>query len=396
MNTTVAGALIGLLAALVGIVGTVLVARMGAQNSRQINQDTIKAAHGEAARARADAEEALRASREDARLALDTTREAQFADRYSRAIEQLGSSSPDIQSGGIYALEGIARDSPEWYHPVIMEVLTAFIREHPRTPPDVSSAQRRPPADLQAAVSVVGRRTVEHDIRTVDLSGADLVGAALKKARLGGADLGGADLTGAHLIRADLVRADLTGARLDRARLQGAHLDRAVLLGAHFTGADLSLANLTGAELDGADFTAARLARTKWPVSVPIPAGWEPVGGPEEQGRVFVLKRAHASPEAAAGETPLQTGNPVQAESRPRRRPGSGHAELGPAQADDFAQFHGRGPLAVCQARPVGVTPRPMVIYLMKVSGVLAFDNKSAWASLAEREFGRQWTCMDT
>ena len=145
MNATVAGALIGLLAALVGIVGTVLVARMGAQNSRQINEDTITAAHAEAARARADADEALRASREDARLALDTTREAQFADRYSRAIEQLGSSSPNIRSGGIYALEGIARDSPEWYHPVIMEVLTAFIREHPRTPPEVSSAQRRPP-----------------------------------------------------------------------------------------------------------------------------------------------------------------------------------------------------------------------------------------------------------
>src|SRR6266436_2086814 len=61
------------------------------------------------------------------------SREGQVTDRYTKAIEQLGSGKLDVRIGGIYALERIARDSKK-DHPTVMEVLTAFIREHSREP----------------------------------------------------------------------------------------------------------------------------------------------------------------------------------------------------------------------------------------------------------------------
>jgi hypothetical protein len=88
-----------------------------------------------------------------------------------------------------------------------MEVLAAFTRVHSHeqwpeadvlidVPPSVSIA--RPPRatrpDVQAAVTVIGRRTSRNDRERIDLSGADLTGAFL----------GGADLTDALLITADL------------------------------------------------------------------------------------------------------------------------------------------------------------------------------------------------
>jgi hypothetical protein len=58
-------------------------------------------------------------------------RGAQIADRYTRAIEQLGSSTIDVTIAGIYALEQIALDS-EKDHQTVIEVLSAYIREHSR------------------------------------------------------------------------------------------------------------------------------------------------------------------------------------------------------------------------------------------------------------------------
>jgi hypothetical protein len=52
----------------------------------------------------------------------------QITDRFTKAIDQLG--DPDklhVRVGGIYALERIARDSPD-DHQTIMEVLATFLR----------------------------------------------------------------------------------------------------------------------------------------------------------------------------------------------------------------------------------------------------------------------------
>jgi hypothetical protein len=49
------------------------------------------------------------------------SREGQVTDRYTKAIEQLGSEKLDVRIGGIYALERVARDSAK-DHPNIIEV----------------------------------------------------------------------------------------------------------------------------------------------------------------------------------------------------------------------------------------------------------------------------------
>ncbi|WP_347272540.1 hypothetical protein [Frankia sp. KB5] len=70
-------------------------------------------------------------------IALDETRRANanthVRELYATAISQLGADSLDIRLGGIYALERIAHDSAADQRTVV-EVLSAFIREHTQPP----------------------------------------------------------------------------------------------------------------------------------------------------------------------------------------------------------------------------------------------------------------------
>src|SRR5829696_6717824 len=71
---------------------------------------------------------------------LQVNREGQITERFTRAIDQLGKTDDkgnklfEIRLGAVYALERIARESEEDHWP-IMEVLTAYVRQHsPRRP----------------------------------------------------------------------------------------------------------------------------------------------------------------------------------------------------------------------------------------------------------------------
>jgi uncharacterized protein YjbI with pentapeptide repeats len=210
--------------------------------------------------------------------------QGQVTDRYTKAIEQLGSDRLDVRIGGIYALERIARDSAR-DHPTVIEVLSALVREHSREPwrrpsddddPGADPHERKTRPDVQAAASVIGRRTHTHDGQPVnlahaDLTGADLAltnlahtrftGATLASTRLTSANLTGALMHGAVLSNARLHGADLSNARLNEANLAHAYLYDANLAGSMLTEATLTWADLKDARLSGADLTAARLAR---------------------------------------------------------------------------------------------------------------------------------------
>jgi hypothetical protein len=241
-----------------------------------------------------------------ARQTYRLTLEGQVTDRYTKAIEQLGSDKLDVRIGAVYALERIARDSAT-DHPTVMEVLAAFVREHsperwpplPPGVPEIETTRRWTRPDVQAAMTVIGRRDTQPDRQYIDLIGADLTWAKLIDADLSGAALSHANLTrarliGARLIRAELNDANLTGADLMGANLTGALLPEAILRetllsGAIFTGADLTDTDLTGALLgraavtmggtttiaEPADFTGADLSGAAWPEDVPVPEGWE-------------------------------------------------------------------------------------------------------------------------
>jgi hypothetical protein len=215
------------------------------------------------------------------------TQQGQITDRYTKAIEQLGSDKLDVRLGGIYALERIAADSPR-DHPTVVEVLSAFVREHGHPPSTNGSVVSvKPPTDVQAVLDVLGRLPQRSGVSRGDLSAALLAFARLRRANLSGAVLietylpcavlFAANLSGASLILADLSGAilegaDLSGARLDEADLSGAHLEGTDLSGAVLDGVDLRKANgLTQAQLD----TARGNASTRLPDGLRRPASWE-------------------------------------------------------------------------------------------------------------------------
>jgi uncharacterized protein YjbI with pentapeptide repeats len=206
-------------------------------------------------------------------------RAGQITERFTRAIDQLGSRELDVRLGGIYALERIARDSRD-DHPQVMEVLTAYLRQHtpwpPKDAPPKPFTGEEPSTDVHGVVTVLGRRVTSQDTRPLDLRSVDLRsarltkanlekanlrGANLEKADLEGANLRGARLDGANLQDATLKGANLRGAHLDRANLQDATLTRADLQNAHLDDADLQNARLDDAELQSAFLRGANLQR---------------------------------------------------------------------------------------------------------------------------------------
>jgi hypothetical protein len=221
-------------------------------------------------------------------------RQGQVTNRYTDAITQLGSDKLDIRIGGIYALERIARDSAR-DHSTIMEVLAAFIREHSREPwpphdSDSEEWSRTTRPDVQAALTVIGRRDTRRDIAPIDLADANLTGANLAHAKLTDANLSRVNLATATLGSARLIRANLTDANLSGTYLIDADLSGADLYTSNLHFADFRCARLTGAKLAAAcltaattadagfvppDFTDADLTGASWPPEVAAPPGWQ-------------------------------------------------------------------------------------------------------------------------
>ncbi|MBD1864293.1 MULTISPECIES: pentapeptide repeat-containing protein [Trichocoleus] len=213
----------------------------------------------------------------------ELTEERLITERFTKAIEQLGSSEMEIRLGGIYALERIANDSTKDYWQVI-EVLTAYIRERAPWPPTKSSKQRKlvkpilnkAPTDIQAVLTVLGRRKHSHgdpeELHPIDLGATDLRGVTLAAgARLQGVNFYQANLQGAKLIKVNLQEAILMEADLQEAYLNEAELQRATLIKANlrkagifntkFLGADLREAKLEEAIFRNVDFQAANLVK---------------------------------------------------------------------------------------------------------------------------------------
>ena len=162
---------------------------------------------------------------------LALTRQGQVAERFTRAVDQLGSDQLEQRLGGIYGLERVAEESTTTRLQVF-EVLTAWVRQHAPRDPKGDGTTRVPElgtraSDLQAVLTVLGRRRVMAgdpplDLHGTDLRGTVLVGAQLQGAFLADAQLQGALLEGTQLQGAFLQGAQLQGASLDGAQLQGA------------------------------------------------------------------------------------------------------------------------------------------------------------------------------
>lgn len=205
--------------------------------------------------------QSLRATNSQIGLAQQTA----VTDRFRLATQQLASDNLSVRISGIYLLERLANDSPA-DHPTVYAVLAAFVRTQsglhlcgilPHPEPNLIE----PRADVQTALTIIGRRDLAHDsiARRLDLRRTCLLGADLVGADLVIVDLANADLTNAQLTVADISNANLTAAGLRHADLRHANLLHAHLDGANLTNANLAEANLTNTRLARADLTGADL-----------------------------------------------------------------------------------------------------------------------------------------
>jgi hypothetical protein len=218
--------------------------------------------------------EQLRQSLDSSTAQLQLSREGQITEQFSRALEHLGHDKPGVRVGAIYALEQIAKTSPEM-RPAIHELLADYVRTEstwshhdtvtliaiePETTPDlhheVPRLLRLRAPDIQAAMTTLGRRIEvpdevlelqDVDLRLVYLGNANLRRAILSRAMLTRAYLGEADLSAAHLRRTNFRFANLR-----KAILRDAELQDTILCGADLSGADLSNADLHNATFDNA------------------------------------------------------------------------------------------------------------------------------------------------
>lgn len=230
----------------------------------------------------------------DTRAQLAILREGQITERYTRAVDQLGSDKPDVRLGAIYALERVALGSDL---PVV-EILTAYVQGHAPWPPrlagqpPVEAAAGELPVlaswspDVQAAMVVLGRRgparpnegeprqsdsgyelnLANVDLRRVQLPEARMHGAVLRDSSLARAILARAELRNADLARSNLESADLRDVDLQQARLRRANLRHADLGGANLEKADLEYTDLRWATLNGARLQGAQATEeTRWP-----------------------------------------------------------------------------------------------------------------------------------
>ena len=122
--------------------------------------------------------------------------EGQVTERYTRAVDQIGSGGLEVRIGGIYALERIGRDSVSDRRTVIY-VLGAMVRHRSKDGRDSGEA---PAEDVYAALRVISRLARGTDV-SVNLQGADLRNARLLFMHDVRVHLDGANLTGATVPR---------------------------------------------------------------------------------------------------------------------------------------------------------------------------------------------------
>lgn len=205
---------------------------------------------------------------------LRATEEGKITERFTRAVDQLGSDKIEQRVGGIFALERLAADSKR-DHAAIIELLCTFLRHRERTqqeaelyklPVGVRVSKDRnldvlrkmqmsfgwvpnAPEDVRAVASVLRRNKRKLKApHVVDLSNADL-----RRVNLEGAQLEKAELWSVY---GDYIA-------LDGANLRGAELGFGVFKMAFFDGADLRDASVYGAKFGSADFRRADLRGVK-------------------------------------------------------------------------------------------------------------------------------------
>lgn len=212
---------------------------------------------------------------DQARVQAELAQGAQDADRFNKALGDLSAEDPLVRTSGISQLEQLMRDRPS-FQPVVIERLTELIRYRaPRSAPQCQEAfdpvyKTTPPADIQLAITVLGRRDPAADQKKpVDLAftclryvsfvrpGAEIAMPAVFE----DANFTQTDLSGAYLDFVNLRDASFIGAKIVSAYFIAADLAGATFQDATLRNCNLGNAKMEGARLDGTDTTGSLIDR---------------------------------------------------------------------------------------------------------------------------------------
>ena len=186
----------------------------------------------------------------------------------------------ELRLGAIYALEKLAHDYEPLHWP-IMEILCSYVRKNggPRKPPSDKirafwecGAELKPYADVQAALTVIGRRSEKRreleqknqhnrsasfafrlDLRECHLAGVNLSELHLERADFSGSCLEGAILANTHFEGAFFSDTHFEGTFFFDTYVDGAVFRDTYLQGARFIRTDFAHAICLGMHLEGAD-----------------------------------------------------------------------------------------------------------------------------------------------
>jgi Pentapeptide repeats (8 copies) len=224
--------------------------------------------------------------RQQSTAARELTLQGQASERFTRAVDQLGSELTEVQLGGIYGLEQIAQQAPN-NHRAVTEVLVAYL--HRRSPlpaepttqpveqlrvqaPDVQAAltvlvrRAPPPTDPPPELGLRGLFTTDPpmDLSRLDLSGAEISGEII----LAGPDRSTFDGRAGSIQNADLRGTDLRGATFEYLIMSDADLRDADLRGADFSSLALPTGGISPDQptyVESVDFRGALAdGTTKW------------------------------------------------------------------------------------------------------------------------------------
>lgn len=202
----------------------------------------------------------------------DLARRGQVSERFSRAVDQLGTTneggSPaiDVRAGALFSLMRIGIDSADHRQPALLVAMTYvtnnYVPPTSRPPHGCQATFDRKRPDIGIALGVlhsIAAKLDEGELR--GLRGANLNGLAIDDLILNRLDLRNIKFRDASLVRAHFHRATLQYADLRRACLKDADFSKASLQNADFRGASLQGANFKDARLKGAKFTQEELDR---------------------------------------------------------------------------------------------------------------------------------------
>ncbi len=245
----------------------------------------------------------------NAELNIIATEEKQITERFSKAIEHLGSEKLEVRLGGIYSLERIAKDSEKDYWQII-EVLTAFVREkyslerkqkpfnfsetneerereyyeryqheqeygyddYEEVPKKSPNQEYIHPAsvEVQAVLNAIGRRIKPQNSpeeESIDLSRTELSGVFLT-GNLRGVNFEGSNLQWAKIKDANLSCSNFSGAKLEVVEIENTDLQDASFQDATLQWSKLTNVNLSTSNLENANFTESQLEKVIFDYSV--------------------------------------------------------------------------------------------------------------------------------